>query len=308
MGTVTLETEFLENHLLKADRDYAMVYLCALKYSSSGESVPSAEKIAKLMRMKTGDVNDAINYWKREGFDIFTEKPEFTPNTSDKSVCTPSEIASFTAKDRELAMLYDEAQRAMGKTLSTSDIQTIFWLYDNVGLPAGVIILVINYALRQGKARMRYIEKTAIAWAEKGILTVSDAANYIKASEEYKSYESKIKRIFGLERNFLPSEREIILKWQNEYKPTEEMVFRAYEICIERNNKFSIKYINGIIKNWFEKGFKTINDVKGEKKAKAKTAVNPNSFNNFTQRTDIDYKKIERDALMRKINGSGGDN
>lgn len=302
MGEVVIKTDFLENHLLKANHDYAMVYLCALKYTSSNESIPSAEKMAKMLGMKTSDVNDAVNYWVNEGFDIFKTKPDFSPNTADKSVCTPKEIASFVSKDRELAMLYDEAQRAMGKTLSTSDIQTIFWLYDNVGLPSGVIILVINYALKQGKARMRYIEKTALAWAEKGILTVTDATKYIKACEEYRSYENKIKRLLSIDRNLLPSEREIILKWQNEFKPSDDMIFRAYEICIERNNKFSMKYINGIIKNWAEKGFKTAEDVK-----KPKNSVNPKSFKNFTQRTDVDYKKIEREALMRKINQYGGE-
>lgn len=47
MGEVVIKTDFLENHLLKANHDYAMVYLCALKYISSNESIPSAEKWLK---------------------------------------------------------------------------------------------------------------------------------------------------------------------------------------------------------------------------------------------------------------------
>ena len=302
MNDVTISVDFLDKHIFSANHAYAMVYICALRYKSQDETVPSAKDIAKKLGMKTSDVNDAVSYWQGEGFDIFTSTaPCVTVKSSgasvDKSNYSPCEITDFIENDDELRYLYTEAQNVLGKTLSTSDIQTLFWIYDYLGLSAPLIMMIINYAVNEKKSKMRYIEKLATDWAEKGITSLTIAEQHLTDMERYKTYEGKIKRILDIDRPLLTSEKTIFEQWKNTLKPTDAIILGAYEICIERKNKFSLKYINGILKNWVEKGYKTKEDILAEHKP----AYKQTSISNFIPLNNIDYDKREHDALQKKI-------
>lgn len=297
MSSVSLSSDFLDNYMFRTNHAYAMVYLCAYRYKSQGQPIPPDIEIAKILGMKTSDVQDAVKYWKAEGFNIFDNAKKPVP--ADKSSYKPSEISSFMQEDPDLAFLYEEAQKSMGKTLSTTDIQTLFWLYDHLGLSTSVIMLIVNYAKKTGNARMRYIEKTAVDWADKGITTVPAAEEYLAKLDALKTYEYKIARLFQLDRPLLPSEKAVVEEWAQRLKPPEELLFHAYEICIERKNKFSMKYINGIVKSWLEKGYRTTLDIQQEKRPAP--AEKTTAFKNYTQRTDIDYSRLEAEALQKRI-------
>ena len=58
-------------------------------------------------------------------------------------------------------------------------METLLYLYDTAGLPAEVILMVIEYAVDGGKYHMRYIEKVALDWADRGIDTIDKAEQYL---------------------------------------------------------------------------------------------------------------------------------
>ena len=142
---------------------------------------------------------------------------------------------------------------------------------------------------------MRYIEKLAFEWSEKGIYTFEDAEKYISVLERTSTYEARLKKLFGLDRNFISTEKPIIESWCNNLKPTRDELLRAYEICIDRTGKFSAKYMNAVLTNWKEEkksASKRVNSVPTPKATK---------FNNFEPKSVVDYKKLEMDALKKKI-------
>ena len=53
-------------------------------------------------------------------------------------------------------------------------------LHDTDGLPVGVIIMLMQYAVSVGKGNIKYIEKMAISWANEEIDTVEKAENKIR--------------------------------------------------------------------------------------------------------------------------------
>jgi len=302
MDSISLPIDFINEYMLRANPAYAMVYLYAYTYKAQGLNIPESYQIAHTLNMMESDVINAFKYWKSLGFGFEEAKKIAKP--IHKSVYSPTEISQQTSNDEQLRLLYEVAQNTLGKILSTADMQTLFWIYDYLGLSAEVIILIMNYAIREKKSTMRYIEKVAMNWAEVGIDTTEKAEELLTSLDKRLSYEHHIKSLFGINsRELTPSEKVIIGEWEATLKPNNELIIAAFEISIERTGKLSIKYINGILKSWAEKGITTLAQVGEEKKPVINNLKpTPTKFNNFTPRNDIDYKKLELEALQKRIN------
>lgn len=292
MQDLKLPLDFVDNYILKSKPEFSMVYLYVFRHKDEG-AVISAEDISLALKLKTDTVNDAIAYWCELGFDIFTTK-KFPPKC-EKSRYSSGEIARFTASDKDLAILFEETEKIMCKVLSPNNQQTLYWIYNDLGMSSAMIILMLNYAKSKDKCNMRYIEKLAFDLSEKGIFTFEEAEVYFDGLEREHSYETRLKKLFGLERSFISTEKAIIANWCNNLKPTKEQLIKAYEICIERTGKFSAKYINAILENWKEQ--------KNHTPSSRETVPTPKAtkFNNFESRSNIDYKKLELDALRKRL-------
>ncbi len=290
MDKLELPLDFVDNFIFKAQPEYAMVYLYAYRQKLDEASV-NAQQIEKALGIKPDVVLKAIEYWKGKGYDIFSQKP-LAP-ICDKSKYSPSEITKFMENDTELAVLYEEVSRIMGKALSTNDINTLFWIYNDLGFSSSVIIMLVNYAKKEDKCRMRFIEATAQQWSEKGIATFEDAEKHLAEIENKNNYEQRIKKLFGIfDRSFTSTEKEIINSWHNEIKPTKKELEYAYEVCVEKTGKFSVKYINAVLVN-----------QKKDKKPKAENMPTPKAtkFKNFTQNGDVDYRELEKLAIKKRM-------
>ena len=291
MKELKIPVDFADNCIFKSRPEYAVTYLYAYRHKVPGEPV-FAEQIADALNLPLQTVKDAISYWSGLGYDIFTEKK--IPPVPDKSRYSPKEITGFVKDDKNLALLYEETEKMLAKPLSTNDQQTLFWIYNDLGIEVPVIMLILNYAKSIDKLRIRYVEKIAMEWSEKGIVTYADAEEYLGKIEHSKTYEECIKRLFGIDRNLTSSEKTVIQSWCDDLKPSRESLVNAYEICVERTGKFSAKYINAVL----------VNQKNGTVKQAASASFptpKSTSFNNFSQNSGIDYKKFEMDALRRRM-------
>lgn len=116
-------------------------------------------------------------------------QPDFS-----KKVYTANEISTFNEKSEVVEFMYI-AQKLLGKTLSASDVNTLLFFYDVLGFDSDLIVYLLEYAISNNHRQMRYIEKTAISWANEGIDTVDKA----KASTElYSSRCYPVLKAFGI--------------------------------------------------------------------------------------------------------------
>lgn len=291
MDSLSLPIKFIDEYLPKADPSYIVVYLYAYRFLSQNEPLPDNSQVAAALGMKESDVCDALKYWNRLGFNLVSKT---SVKTLHKSIYTPGEIAQHAEYDKNLKWLFKEAESALGKILSSTDLQTLFWIYDYLGLNHQIIMLIINYSKKINKATMRYVEKVAIDWADNGIDTVRKAEKHLAMLDEKSSYEYHVKKLLGIkDRDFTPGEKTIIEQWQNQLKPSDEMLLSAFEININRTGKLSIRYINGILKSWVEKGIDQPEKISADKKS-AKSG-------NFKQREDIDFDALEMEILKKRM-------
>ncbi len=291
---VHVSVDFIENYLKDANGAYVKVYLYILKLAERRENVSYAE-IARELNLIESDILNAIDYWKRVGAldevngNIIiktTEKANVNVRASEpekkekRQVYDSMQMAEEIAKDPALTDMMALSQEIFGRILTATEMETVFWIYDGLGFSPEAILLLIEYCVSKGKANMKYIEKVALGWSEKGVREADSVYEIIQAEEQKNGYLYSVRKVIGiLDRGLSQSEEQYLIKWKNECGMNEDMVALAYDCCMLQTAKLSFPYMDKIIERWHKSG---IHDVK--------SAEEDNKI--FKERKSSDARKV----------------
>lgn len=262
----------VDKHLKTASECDLKVLLYFLRNSSL--SLDDSE-ICKALGIEISELYRSIDFWvkcgiwqKRAGkLSFATHSGGF--NTDEMPVYSGETVALRAQEDDKLSFLLSEAQKRLSKILSPSDISVLFGMYDWLGLPPDVILMLIEYCVSSGNTGMRYIEKCAVSWADEGIFTYEKAEEKIKYLQMKSSMESKVASIMGIQNQARSKkQRDYIGKWTIEYAFSLELIEEAYENMVDRIGKISFEYMDKILTAWHEKGYKTVEETKKEESPK----------------------------------------
>lgn len=179
------------------------------------------------------------------------------------------EITGRAKADPGFRAVLSEAERLFGRMLSTSDVKTLFGIYDYLGLPTDVIFMLLNYcfelfAEKYGSGRqpsVRSIEKEAYSWARKEILTVGQAEDFIRHSAERRSETGRVLAALGISgRNPTPTEAKYVASWLDMGFDAEVLAI-AYDRTVTNTGSLKWNYMDKIVRSWNEMGIKTPRDV-----------------------------------------------
>jgi len=253
------------------------------------------------------DTTPAAGEAKAEEIKAYEINPEEGSANEPLSLFTYEEEEE-TGCDFDLKQVIAAAGKYAGRTLSGSEIDFICDLNEKLGFSAELISYLYEYCcLTREKSRFSYIQKVALAWAEKNIKTIEAAK---LETETFNKENSLVMKSFGLTRLPGTSEQQYIDRWFHEYKMSEEMVAEACDRALLALNKPSFSYADGVIKKWFAKGIKDLDGVAEDDKlhhmTKQKLHVvmdnSPkplnNRFNNFEQRS---YSGEEMADITKKL-------
>ena len=225
---------------------------------------------------------------------------------------TPSMVREFksshTSSESGIDIFY-LAEEYRKKPLSPSDIGTIIYICDELGFSDELFDHLLQTCASRNKSDFRYIEKVAISWKERGITTPQEAEN---APGRYDRKVYDIMRQLGKTGN-TPTDKEVsyITKWTGEYGFSDDIILEACDRTVMATEKNRFQYADKILKNWKDKGVGNLGDVENLDKAfEASAEKNPvvikgpgagdnstNKFNRFSQRTDIDFKELEKKLI-----------
>lgn len=298
-GVFAVPTELVDKHIKIAGAAQLKVLLWLLRNNSEPAN---AEDIGKALNMHVADVRDCMQFWIREGLIAMTDD-EITPsakanvtakvttafennnrNTVQQNQGVNNEVkkekpqlrstsrpqrpdtfhvAKRISEDQSLAGLVSEAEVVLGRTLSGGDTSTLIMLHDNDGLPADVILMILQYAVSQDKNSMRYIEKVGISWASEEINTLERAEEHIKKLSMRNDTWKRIAMVFGINTTGSPTKFQLdcASRWVTEWKYSTQMIRQAYEMCVDQKGEYNLKYIDGIIKKWYKTGIFTEKDL-----------------------------------------------
>ncbi len=179
------------------------------------------------------------------------------------------ELVRRSREDDRFAAILDEAQRVMGRALSSVDMKTLFGIYDYLALPADVIMLLINhvakqYSERYGTSRRpsaRAIQKEAYFWANREIITLEQAEEYIRALSERKAALREASDAMGIKgRELTKTEREYISAWLDMGFGA-KVIAIAYDRTVTNTGSLRWSYMNKILTSWKDSGLFTVEDI-----------------------------------------------
>lgn len=274
----------------------------------------SRENISKLTsETKTSKITDATNIAKIETSKTNLESSSLSTekNSLAKSVTKPEVKPSYSLEqlkdfqsNSDIKQLIFISEQYLGKVLSSTELSTILYFYDELKFSVDLIEYLIEYCVCKGHRSIHYIEKVALAWAQLNIKTVAEAK---KSANTYAQTYYSIMKAFGISgRNLVEGEIQYIQKWNNEFGFSVDIILEACGRTMKKIHTPSFQYTDSILKRWHSKSVKTLADLAplDEQHQKLKASVSKprtktiesNKFNNFHQRS-YDYEQLERQLL-----------
>lgn len=225
------------------------------------------------------------------------EPRRVTTLSSSRPRLTTQEINELASQDKNITYLLQETQSVLGKPLTPVASSTMASLYSYTGMQPDLILMLVHYCVSIGKDNMRYIEKVADSWVEKGIDSHEKAEAEILRLTQSDQMENKIKSAFGIyDRTLVPSEKAFIQAWIKEYGQDMPLIQLAFERAVEIKGKLSFAYINGILSNWHAKGVTTtaqaMAEIKDNRPAKVKSQGKSSSYDIGELENMINYGDI----------------
>ena len=202
---------------------------------------------------------------------------------------------------KDFSALVGEAQRLLGRVLSTEELKCLLSIHDYLRLPQEVTGLLISYCVQRARYRgvrapgMRTIEKEAYHWADLGIDNVEAAVQYMQGALMRQSRRGGIARLLQITaRRLTSAEEEFIDQWIAWGFP-DDAIRLAYEKTCLNTGGLKWQYLHSILKSWNEKGLHTVQEIKNGDGAK------PAATAKKRQVTDL-----ERDAVRRLMERKEG--
>ncbi|MBC3797008.1 DnaD domain protein [Acetobacterium tundrae] len=286
LGVTPIENIFINHYMPMAQGDYVKVYLYGLKRCFNQGLTPiSNEDIAKDLNLLETDVKKAWDYWASEKiisieytgtrdalvrFFNITGTMLYKNEEVPKTTVPRHQNSTDTLEDR-IGRMYETIQDMYeSRTISRKETQLFkHWLSEYNFTPEAVI-LIVEYSLNMINKKDRtftpaqvisYLETVAKSFYTAEVRDHLEAEAYIKESAQKRKSYYQIFKYLGIQRNPMVSERKMMDIWFFDYGFSMEIIVQA----LSRTNKPNLKYIDGILKNWHEQGFKTLEDIKNDK-------------------------------------------
>ncbi len=309
--TFPLSTVFVDKYMPGANPLYVQVYLYGLRLCYGAGMESDNKKIAEALDILETDVYRAFKYWENKGIvKLSDDGVEFVDlsavedaKVSEKPTYKPDEIVDIIDNNKEIKQLIIHAECIFGKTLSRGETATLLSFYDWLRLPIEVILMLLEHCAALSKTSMRYAEKVAISWADKGIDTIDKAKDYLVNSEKRIKISRKYKRLFSIvNRDLSDAEYAHIIQWTESMDMSQQLIKAAYEKTVLATGGVSFPYMNGILQSWYKKGItkieETIDEAQGEKSGYKKGREKKSAATDWH---DYDIDEIEKKALKRSL-------
>ena len=246
-----------------SDGDCALLYLYLLRAGGILDEKAATEAL----RISAERLRLSADRLRKEG--LLSESAKVLSPAEELPEYTAEELTERSREDKNWSALLQETQRLMGKHLNRTELNTLFGIYDRLGMSTETVILLINRVAeelrrRYGEGRsptMYAIEREAYAWAKKEILTLDAAMEYLQELDRSREKEKAILSVIQLyDRRPSATERQYLESWAAMNLP-DEVYALAYDRMVSQIGKFNWKYMNSILLSWQEKGLKTLAEI-----------------------------------------------
>lgn len=262
---IVLPAQQADRLIGRGDGDAALLYLCLLR-ADRGVTAQELQRRLKWSQLRLHAAETAL-----QELGLIDRPPEQKPPepAQEHPVYTADDLTDLLTGDAGFRMLVPQTEEKLGKRLKTADLQILAGLYDDLGLPADVIYLLVCHCVARSEERygpgrrptLRQIEKEGYHWAQRGLFDQESASRYLRDWNVRRSAMSRYMQVLGLgDRRPVESEERYITDWMDKGFPPETVAL-AYDKTVFYKKELNWRYLNGILRRWHENGWHTEEEV-----------------------------------------------
>jgi len=284
-AVLTVPVSEAEMLLKEASASAALLYLYIL--NTNGGLDESAAAVS--LRMTREEIHAAAKILVRLGIleggsssaEPAAEETKPRPPAPELAEVDAAQIALRTKDAPEWKDLLNYAEDIYGRKLATAEIKTLFGVYDQIGLPVDVIMLMLQYCTEQTEKRsgagrrpsFRTVEKEAFRWADRELMSYERAEEWLAEEEKRRGRVGEVMQALQLYgREPTTAERGYIEGWLG-LGFTVEALTEAWERTVTNTGSLKWKYMDGIVRSWDSKGLHTLAEIRsGDKKSASHSA------------------------------------
>lgn len=263
---IVLPAQQADRLIGRGDGDAALLYLCLLR-ADRGVTAQELQRRMKWSQLRLHAAETAL-----QELGLIDRPPEQKPPepAQERPVYTADDLTDLLTGDAGFRMLVPQTEEKLGKRLKTADLQILAGLYDDLGLPADVIYLLVCHCVTRSEERygpgrrptLRQIEKEGYHWAQRGLFDQESASQYLRDWNVRRSAMSRYMQVLGLgDRRPVESEERYIADWMDKGFPPETVAL-AYDKTVFYKKELNWRYLNGILRRWHENGWHTEEEVR----------------------------------------------
>lgn len=263
---IVLPVQQADRLIGRGDGDAALLYLCLLR-ADRGVTAQELQRRLKWSQLRLHAAETAL-----QELGLIDRPPEQKPPepAQERPVYTADDLTDLLTGDAGFRMLVPQTEEKLGKRLKTADLQILAGLYDDLGLPADVIYLLVCHCVTRSEERygpgrrptLRQIEKEGYHWAQRGLFDQESASRYLRDWNVRRSAMSRYMQVLGLgDRRPVESEERYIADWMDKGFPPETVAL-AYDKTVFYKKELNWRYLNGILRRWHENGWHTEEEVR----------------------------------------------
>ena len=200
--SIVLTADQVDRLVKNGDGDAALLYLLLLR----ADRGITEQELQSRLRWSQLRLNAAETGLQRLGL---IQRPAETPPPApaeERPVYSAQDLAALLEDDRSFRMLIPQVEEKLGRKLKTAALQVLAGLYDDLGMPADVIYLLVNHCITRSEERygpgrrptLRQIEKEGYYWARQGLFDQDSAARYLKTWRDRQQGQSAYMQVLGL--------------------------------------------------------------------------------------------------------------
>lgn len=263
---IVLPAQQADRLIGRGDGDATLLYLCLLR-ADRGVTAQELQRRLKWSQLRLHAAETAL-----QELGLIDRPPEQKPPepAQERPVYTADDLTDLLTGDAGFRMLVPQTEEKLGKRLKTADLQILAGLYDDLGLPADVIYLLVCHCVARSEERygpgrrptLRQIEKEGYHWAQRGLFDQESASRYLRDWNVRRSAMSRYMQVLGLgDRRPVESEERYITDWMDKGFPPETVAL-AYDKTVFYKKELNWRYLNGILRRWHENGWHTEEEVR----------------------------------------------
>lgn len=263
---IVLPAQQADRLIGRGDGDAALLYLCLLR-ADRGVTAQELQRRLKWSQLRLHAAETAL-----QELGLIDRPSEQKPPepAQERPVYTADDLTDLLTGDAGFRMLVPQTEEKLGKRLKTADLQILAGLYDDLGLPADVIYLLVCHCVARSEERygpgrrptLRQIEKEGYHWAQRGLFDQESASRYLRDWNVRRSAMSRYMQVLGLgDRRPVESEERYITDWMDKGFPPETVAL-AYDKTVFYKKELNWRYLNGILRRWHENGWHTEEEVR----------------------------------------------